>query len=329
MFNALVSSLNHTLSVLQRSDSEFPDIVVKNTFLDVPQPKLIEEAPKSQSCPIAAFSSSSWSNESIRSRGLDEAVAYGGDLQLSELADAARIFSQGQVPREVMESLGHVHSRIDSTEALASANHDVTAVEALPVQHPEFSSDRSSWQSVSDPSPQRDPVRSPPTWYRVSFRGGVNVRMLPHVESNRTGETLVHNEIFPVSEQLPGPDGRIYLRLADGRGWVFDDSVLLPDDPSVVRGNWTHVAASSPANQDLGLDMPVSTANSQWEPMEEPAAVCHSPSATDATKKRRRRRRGGAARRRSKGKVTDAAEADTRAPSEEEDRNTSEPASDC
>merc|ERR1719420_37835 len=92
-----------------------------------------------------------------------------------------------------------------------------------------------------EPPPQRIPGRSPPTWYRVSFRGGVNIRVFPHFDANRTGETLVHNEIFPVSDELPGPDGRIYLKLADGRGWVFDDSALLPHDPSVVRGDWVHV----------------------------------------------------------------------------------------
>ena len=33
---------------------------------------------------------------------------------------------------------------------------------------------------------------------------------------------------FPRLEELMGADGRIYLRLADGRGWAFDDSTLFP-----------------------------------------------------------------------------------------------------
>ena len=32
-----------------------------------------------------------------------------------------------------------------------------------------------------------------------------------------------------------GADGRIYLRLADGRGWAFDDSTLFPWRSRVVK----------------------------------------------------------------------------------------------
>lgn len=36
------------------------------------------------------------------------------------------------------------------------------------------------------------------------------------------------------------------LRLADGRGWAFDDSALFPHDPSVVRGYWQPVSVVPP-----------------------------------------------------------------------------------
>lgn len=36
-----------------------------------------------------------------------------------------------------------------------------------------------------------------------------------------------------------GADGRVYLRLADGRGWAFDDTTLFPHDPAVIRGYWS------------------------------------------------------------------------------------------
>ena len=96
-------------------------------------------------------------------------------------------------------------------------------------------------------------------WYRVAFAGGVDLRHGPSVEAPRTGETLLSKDVgasllstviesllflndtrlcqnatLAVAEEILGADGRVYLRLADGRGWAFDDSALFPHDPSVV-----------------------------------------------------------------------------------------------
>mmetsp|Transcript_107584 Transcript_107584/g.321712 ORF Transcript_107584/g.321712 Transcript_107584/m.321712 type:complete len:155 (+) Transcript_107584:97-561(+) len=84
-------------------------------------------------------------------------------------------------------------------------------------------------------------------WYRVAFVGGVDLRHGPSVEAPRTGETLCQNATFAAAEELLGADGRAYLRLADGRGWAFDDSALFPHDPSVVRGFWQPVSLVPPA----------------------------------------------------------------------------------
>merc|ERR1719336_2564490 len=65
-------------------------------------------------------------------------------------------------------------------------------------------------------------------WYRVAFVGGVDLRHGPSVEAPRTGETLCQNATLASAEELLGADGRVYLRLADGRGWAFDDSALFP-----------------------------------------------------------------------------------------------------
>jgi len=72
------------------------------------------------------------------------------------------------------------------------------------------------------------------TWYQVAFCGGISVRVAPDVDSPRTGMTLPCSDVFAVSETILGNDRRIYLKLSDGRGWVFDDSMLIPDDCSVV-----------------------------------------------------------------------------------------------
>jgi len=86
------------------------------------------------------------------------------------------------------------------------------------------------------------------SWYRVAYLGGIELRMQPSFLAGR-GALLPQNEVFPVSAEIVGADGRIYLRLADGRGWAFDDSALLPHDPSVVRGHFasaSHEASQGP-----------------------------------------------------------------------------------
>merc|ERR1719492_608882 len=83
-------------------------------------------------------------------------------------------------------------------------------------------------------------------WYRVAFVGGVDLRHGPSVEAPRTGEMLCQNATFASAEELLGADQRVYLKLADGRGWAFDDSALFPLDPAVVRGYWHPVSPAPP-----------------------------------------------------------------------------------
>jgi len=82
-------------------------------------------------------------------------------------------------------------------------------------------------------------VLSPISWFRVAYLGGINLRCGPSIEAPLSGFTLPQMETFGVGEELPSPDGRVYLRLCDGRGWAFDDTALMPLDPSVRRGSWT------------------------------------------------------------------------------------------
>eukprot|EP00928_Gymnodinium_smaydae_P033896 TRINITY_DN2414_c1_g1_i1.p1 TRINITY_DN2414_c1_g1~~TRINITY_DN2414_c1_g1_i1.p1 ORF type:complete len:169 (-),score=41.04 TRINITY_DN2414_c1_g1_i1:66-572(-) len=83
-------------------------------------------------------------------------------------------------------------------------------------------------------------------WYRVAYAGGVDLRYGPSVEAPKTGDTLCQNATIAAAEEVLGQDQRVYLRLADGRGWAFDDSALFPHDPSVVRGYWRPVALATP-----------------------------------------------------------------------------------
>jgi hypothetical protein len=135
---------------------------------------------------------------------------------------------------------------------------------------------------MSAPSP---PQPAQVWWYRVSFLGGIALRVAPDVGSAFTGWMLPQNETFAVSEHIQGADGRVYLLLSDGRGWAFDDSALMPHDPSVVRGRWSPMggsmvpATSHPTTLDLASMMAFGE-----------ACTAHG---TEATKKRRRRKRGG------------------------------------
>lgn len=90
---------------------------------------------------------------------------------------------------------------------------------------------------------------SPVSWYRVAYLGGINLRSGPSIEAPPTGVILPQMETFPVAEEVVGVDGRVYLCLCDGRGWAFDDSALMPMDPSVKRGNWM---PSQQSSQEVG-----------------------------------------------------------------------------
>lgn len=49
----------------------------------------------------------------------------------------------------------------------------------------------------------------------------IGIRSVPEIEGPRDGQ-LQHGHVFRVSEHREGADGVLFLRLADGRGWVFD-----------------------------------------------------------------------------------------------------------
>lgn len=68
--------------------------------------------------------------------------------------------------------------------------------------------------------------------YRV-ITAGLGVRVSPDVNAQRTGDILRRGDLFEASVVAPGVDGRTYLKLAGARGWVFDDSAVDLEDPSV------------------------------------------------------------------------------------------------
>ncbi|CAJ1391928.1 unnamed protein product [Effrenium voratum] len=61
------------------------------------------------------------------------------------------------------------------------------------------------------------------TWRYVPEDGcHIDIRSVPSVSGHRTNERLISGEVFKVSETFEGSDGTLFLKLADGRGWVFE-----------------------------------------------------------------------------------------------------------
>jgi hypothetical protein len=58
--------------------------------------------------------------------------------------------------------------------------------------------------------------------YSPDIKVPIDVRATPDVNGPRCPTTLSPGEIFQVAEERASPDGIIFLKLADGRGWVFD-----------------------------------------------------------------------------------------------------------
>lgn len=70
--------------------------------------------------------------------------------------------------------------------------------------------------------------------YQVTAEG-IAIRTLPDERSPRTGKILRQGETFTAIEAVDGLDSdqRLYLRLPEGRGWVFNDEKIYPGMPSV------------------------------------------------------------------------------------------------
>ncbi|CAJ1345000.1 unnamed protein product [Effrenium voratum] len=81
----------------------------------------------------------------------------------------------------------------------------------------------------------------------------IGIRKEPDVSSARTGLQLMPGEVFDVSEVLEAPDGQMYLKLADGRGWAFTrssrDGRLLCQRVSDEEAE--HMAGSQPSMQRM------------------------------------------------------------------------------
>lgn len=71
-------------------------------------------------------------------------------------------------------------------------------------------------------------------WFKVISRA-ITTRSEPDVGAARTGVELHRGDAFEASAGVVGTDGFVYLQLADGRGWIFNDSRIAPLPPQSPR----------------------------------------------------------------------------------------------
>jgi len=96
--------------------------------------------------------------------------------------------------------------------------------------------------------------------YICNSLAGVAVRSKPGFISNsypcRTGDKIEGKQVVTISDCHMGSDQRLYLKLADRDGWIFDDSILVPKNPTVQL---------VPIEKPLHLQPPVYTGDDPYE----------------------------------------------------------------
>lgn len=156
----------------------------------------------------------------------------------SSAADDGKIEPAGAVPEEQKEDEGS-DSDSDSESSEDEEQEDPQAQVPEVPEVPEAQSIPSGMTTEApDPSPlpRRQPPPSPPArrrmaeadalprWRYIAPDGQerLAIRSSPGVDAPTTGGSLGSGEVFAVKEESPGANGVLFLRLADGRGWVFD-----------------------------------------------------------------------------------------------------------
>lgn len=158
--------------------------------------------------------------------------------------------AQGESPgiRDVDDISGSVFDGMDDP-APDSRSSEIPSYEELSLLYDDFpvrsgkeaEEPAETLQAAAAPAPP--PVKEEDTQtldyleereYEVCAEG-IAVRTLPDERSPRTGEILRQGQRFVAIEAVDGVDDdqRLYLRLPEGRGWVFNDDKIYPGLPSV------------------------------------------------------------------------------------------------
>jgi len=133
-------------------------------------------------------------------------------------------------------NVDHRHHDVDDEESLLYDDFEVTGDKLVEMEQAssKLAASQERKAEMEDRRGRRKLETLEERVYKVEAEG-IAVRTLPDERSPRTGEILRQGEEFTAIEAVDGEgkDPRLYLRLPEGRGWVFDDEKIYPGMPSV------------------------------------------------------------------------------------------------
>ncbi|CAK0860637.1 unnamed protein product [Prorocentrum cordatum] len=135
-------------------------------------------------------------------------------------------------PRRRSPSLASAASAAEFRRALAAERDVLVAAAAaegpaaLPPPRRGAASPARGWDDellAAAPAGRAGALARPTRWrYEAADGKGAGIRKAPSIDAERTGDVLASGEVFAVSEEKEGRGGVTFLRLQDGRGWLFD-----------------------------------------------------------------------------------------------------------
>lgn len=173
--------------------------------------------------------SSEDSADNVDSKGIAEGMA------VNTLDDQNNVEGEQGEPGEQEEQPGSSESDSDS-QADASASQapepEVAPTQPEEEQEPPVAPQVTSTPLRRQPPPPPLPRRllaeaeasEPLRWRYIAPDGQerLAIRAYPGIDAPTTGGSLGSGEVFTVNQETPGDNGVLFLRLADGRGWVFN-----------------------------------------------------------------------------------------------------------
>ncbi|CAE8642109.1 unnamed protein product [Polarella glacialis] len=137
---------------------------------------------------------------------LRQRLESNSDLRAGHVQSAVHRLD-GPAPRALAELRRAIRNR---NKDLLAAAIEAAALAGVPDE--ELENGAQALQDLEEPMWRYDP----------DDHCHMDIRAVPMINGSRTQHALLAGEVFRVSTEHRGADGTLYLKLADGRGWVFD-----------------------------------------------------------------------------------------------------------